>query len=48
MVQDGLARWEGAKLVVEPMGRLLVRNLAMVFDARLATSHTPTQFSRTI
>jgi oxygen-independent coproporphyrinogen-3 oxidase len=48
MVQDGLARWEGAKLVVEPMGRLLVRNLAMVFDARLATSASPTQFSRTI
>jgi oxygen-independent coproporphyrinogen-3 oxidase len=48
MVADGLARWEGAKLVVQPMGRLLVRNLAMVFDAYLAARSGQTTFSRTI
>jgi oxygen-independent coproporphyrinogen-3 oxidase len=48
MVADGLASWQGDKLVVAPMGRLLVRNLAMVFDAYLAGSPSQTMFSRTI
>lgn len=48
MVADGLASWQGAKLVVEPMGRLLVRNLAMAFDAYLGTGQGQPMFSRTI
>jgi oxygen-independent coproporphyrinogen-3 oxidase len=47
MVADGLATWQGDKLVVEPMGRLLVRNLAMCFDAYLAPNNQQ-MFSRTI
>lgn len=35
LVSDGLARWDRDVLRVTPVGRLLVRNVAMVFDARL-------------
>ena len=51
MVADGLASWQGPTgqtLVVNPLGRLLVRNLAMTFDAYLNTSATAPMFSRTI
>lgn len=48
MVADGLAEWQGDNLVVLPMGRLLVRNLAMVFDAYLARTAGSQTFSRTI
>lgn len=48
MVADGLASWDGGRLVVNPMGRLLVRNIAMTFDAYLDTGATAPMFSRTI
>ena len=47
--KDGLVEREGARLRVTPLGRLFVRNVAMVFDAYL--DRAPTQrrvFSRTV
>lgn len=32
---DGLVAWEGGTLIVTPLGRYFVRNIAMVFDAYL-------------
>ncbi|HLM44393.1 MAG TPA: oxygen-independent coproporphyrinogen III oxidase, partial [Myxococcaceae bacterium] len=44
---DGLVRREGTQLEVTPLGRLFVRNVAMVFDAYLGRSERP-RFSRTV
>ena len=44
--QDGLIRFEGNRLLVTPIGRLLVRNVCMVFDAYLDPSRQ--RYSRTI
>jgi oxygen-independent coproporphyrinogen-3 oxidase len=44
---DGLVRREGTQLEVTPLGRLFVRNVAMVFDAYLRRSERP-RFSRTV
>ncbi|AKJ01807.1 oxygen-independent coproporphyrinogen-3 oxidase [Archangium gephyra] len=44
---DGLVRREGSQLEVTPLGRLFVRNVAMVFDAYLRQAERP-RFSRTV
>ncbi len=46
MERDGLIRREPGRLTVEPMGRLLIRNIAMAFDAYLDASKTG--FSKTV
>ena len=46
MIQDGLLTIDGERLVVSQMGRLLIRNLAMHFDAY--QDSTETRFSRTV
>ncbi|WP_444678363.1 oxygen-independent coproporphyrinogen III oxidase [Halomonas sp. E19] len=43
--QDGLVEFDGRRLVATPMGRLLVRHLAMAFDGRLAP-HAAARYSR--
>ena len=48
--EDGLVTFDGEVLQVEPLGQLLVRNVAMLFDAYLgrhAGEKRPT-FSRTV
>ncbi|MBZ5486036.1 oxygen-independent coproporphyrinogen III oxidase [Halomonas aquamarina] len=45
--QDGLITWQGATLVATPMGRLLIRHLAMAFDAYLP-GHTGARYSRIV
>ncbi len=50
LVRDGLVTFDAQVLRVTPLGRLLVRNVAMMFDAYLprhAKDKTPT-FSRTV
>jgi oxygen-independent coproporphyrinogen-3 oxidase len=47
MEQDGLVRRQGSQLEVTPLGRLFVRNVAMVFDAYLRGAGQP-RFSRTV
>jgi oxygen-independent coproporphyrinogen-3 oxidase len=50
LVDDGLVTFDGRVLQVTPLGRLLVRNVAMMFDAYLprhANDKAPT-FSRTV
>lgn len=47
--EDGLVRIEAHRIAVTPLGRLFVRNLAMVFDAYLPElSRGPNLFSRTV
>ena len=46
MEQDGLVRIEGSRITVTPAGRLLVRNVCMVFDAYLDPDRQ--RFSRTV
>jgi oxygen-independent coproporphyrinogen-3 oxidase len=48
MEQDGLVRRQGSQLEVTPLGRLFVRNVAMVFDAYLRGAAAPPRFSRTV
>lgn len=43
--RDGLIEYDKHLLMVTPMGRLLIRQLAMAFDAYLSTEHRQ-QFSR--
>jgi oxygen-independent coproporphyrinogen-3 oxidase len=45
--QDGLVSLEADKLEVRLAGRMLVRNIAMVFDRYLG-QHTLERFSRTV
>ncbi|HEX8437829.1 oxygen-independent coproporphyrinogen III oxidase [Archangium sp.] len=44
---DGLVHREGSQLEVTPLGRLFVRNVAMVFDTYLRRAERP-RFSRTV
>ena len=44
---DGLVRRDGGQLEVTPLGRLFVRNVAMVFDSYLRRAERP-RFSRTV
>jgi oxygen-independent coproporphyrinogen-3 oxidase len=46
--EDGLATFDGDVLRVTPLGQLLVRNVAMLFDAYLKREGGARQFSRTI
>lgn len=46
---DGLVSRQGARIVVEPQGRFLIRNICMTFDAYLAKKATEVRrFSRTV
>jgi oxygen-independent coproporphyrinogen-3 oxidase len=45
---DGLVTFDGTLLRVTPLGQLLVRNIAMLFDAYLKKGASRTQFSRTV
>jgi oxygen-independent coproporphyrinogen-3 oxidase len=44
----GLLRFDGDFLVVEPRGRFLIRNVAMIFDRHLREKQTWARYSRTI
>jgi oxygen-independent coproporphyrinogen-3 oxidase len=45
---DGLVTFDGELLRVTPLGQLLVRNVAMLFDAYLKKDGAKKQFSRTV
>ena len=45
---DGLVTFDGDVLHVTPLGQLLVRNVAMIFDAYLKRASGKRQFSRTV
>ncbi|HSM92234.1 MAG TPA: oxygen-independent coproporphyrinogen III oxidase [Anaeromyxobacteraceae bacterium] len=45
---DGLVTFDGQVLRVTPLGQLLVRNVAMLFDAYLKKEGAKTQYSRTV
>lgn len=45
---DGLVSFDGSLLRVTPLGQLLVRNVAMLFDAYLKKEGGKKQFSRTV
>jgi oxygen-independent coproporphyrinogen-3 oxidase len=45
---DGLVTFDGRLLRVTPLGQLLVRNVAMLFDAYLKKGDTAKRFSRTV
>ena len=47
LIADGLVQWSGRVLRVTPAGRLLVRNVAMVFD-RYLEKPAPARWSRAI
>ncbi len=47
MEEDGLVHSENRKLIVTPTGRLLIRNLCMLFDAHLKKNEE-VHFSRTV
>ena len=46
--QDGLIELEAGGFTVTPAGRLLLRNIAMLFDEYLSRSEQPQRFSRVI
>jgi oxygen-independent coproporphyrinogen-3 oxidase len=49
MADDGLVQVDAAAIAVSPQGRLLLRNIAMCFDAYLERpASAPVQFSRAI
>lgn len=48
MEQDGLIQLDGHGILVLPRGRLLIRNICMVFDAYLANKSGPIGFSKVI
>lgn len=48
MEKDGLVRLTSDKIIVEPIGRLLIRNVCMAFDAYLKKDKEPKRFSRTV
>jgi oxygen-independent coproporphyrinogen-3 oxidase len=45
---DGLVKFDGTRLTVTPLGQLLVRNVAMLFDAYLQKPDGAKKFSRTV
>jgi oxygen-independent coproporphyrinogen-3 oxidase len=45
---DGLVGFDGRRLTVTPLGQLLVRNVAMLFDAYLQRPDGAKKFSRTV
>jgi oxygen-independent coproporphyrinogen-3 oxidase len=48
MADDGLLRLDRDRIRVTPKGRLLIRNICMVFDRHLAPAAGSTRFSRAI
>jgi oxygen-independent coproporphyrinogen-3 oxidase len=49
LADDGLVAFDGTLLRVTPLGQLLVRNVAMLFDAYLKKKDgSQRQFSRTV
>jgi oxygen-independent coproporphyrinogen-3 oxidase len=48
MVEDGLVRLDDERIEVLPPGRLLIRNLCMVFDRYLSEKGQGERFSRVI
>ncbi|OHX19288.1 oxygen-independent coproporphyrinogen III oxidase [Chromobacterium sphagni] len=46
--QQGLLSFDGDFLMVEPKGRFLIRNIAMVFDRHLRERQTHARYSKTI
>jgi oxygen-independent coproporphyrinogen-3 oxidase len=48
LAEDGLVTFDGDLLRVTPLGQLLVRNVAMLFDAYLKKEGGKKQFSRTV
>ncbi len=48
MEEDGLVALHGDRIEVTPLGRLLVRNIAMPFDAYLRKQGESNRFSRTV
>jgi oxygen-independent coproporphyrinogen-3 oxidase len=48
LADDGLVTFDGEVLTVTPLGQLLVRNVAMLFDAYLKREGGKKQFSRTV
>jgi oxygen-independent coproporphyrinogen-3 oxidase len=48
MAQDGLLSIDGPRIEVLPAGRLLIRNICMVFDRYLADSAQQGRFSKVI
>jgi oxygen-independent coproporphyrinogen-3 oxidase len=48
LVEDGLVRIEPDRIAATPTGRLLLRNIAMCFDAYLDEGAPSAQFSRAI
>lgn len=48
MVTDGLIELSGSSLFVLPAGRLLIRNIAMVFDEHLREKQQEVKFSKVI
>jgi len=46
--EDGLVTMDHGTIQVTPKGRLLLRNIAMCFDAYLQSETQPTRYSRTI
>lgn len=47
-VEDGFLTSSPEEIVVEPLGQVFVRNIAMVFDAYLRSGSVMPQFSRTV
>ena len=48
MSKDGLIGIDGARIEVLPAGRLLIRNICMVFDHYLGTDGQTARFSKVI
>jgi oxygen-independent coproporphyrinogen-3 oxidase len=48
LADDGLVTLDGRMIAVTPRGRLLLRSIAMCFDAYLHAGEAPRRFSRTI
>ncbi|POA97861.1 oxygen-independent coproporphyrinogen III oxidase [Chromobacterium sinusclupearum] len=46
--QQGLLSFDGDFLMVEPKGRFLIRNIAMIFDRHLRERQTHARYSKTI
>ena len=48
MAKDGLLQLDEAEIIVSPRGKLLIRNICMVFDAYLKQHVSEQRFSKTI
>jgi oxygen-independent coproporphyrinogen-3 oxidase len=48
MVADGLVQIEGNKIIVSSEGRLLIRNICMLFDGHMKAARLKTKFSKVI